>query len=612
MPLVLLVALLVLQGGYAPAVSSLAALALCAFGLFSLVDARRTGTKASLLVILPAAIPLLYLVSALFHGVSYSGLEAGGRWSLFAVGIILSATMASTRRQWLFQSVAWIGVVSSALGLVMADSAFQFLGWSNAGRLQFLFQYANTAGIWFSVVAVLSWFSESCLLRRLVYLPISCLLLTQSGGSLALSSIALVPMAVMGFRRWGAKALISLELQLVCAIVIFFACGASSVLGVLFAGAFGVAACLLGRRHNAASRKPSGDHVLLAVLIAVLLVVFGVGLLIFLLVSGRLVQASQTMIERIVQIFDGFGLVARSPLLGIGPDGWRYAYREVQSAQYTANAIHCGYLQIVLDAGVMPLVVFIVVAGSALRGFCRAALFSSEGQRPPGDKVGDSWCAWGLFVSADLLLAHALIDIDFQFGLVLVLLALLLGEGLSHVRFGEAFERPLVASCLFLVALLGAVACWAGGAKASALARLAEVGDSRAISAVATDPLAAGDVGLQTEILRAYCDLGEPERATIFAELHELPRSGEQALIIGRCYYALGDRDAAEGVLLGGLEREPLYIELYEAVAQLFDTYGASEDALARYNGIAGWADGLGDGGLAPLLYNQREIPRLH
>ena len=205
MPLVLLVALLVLQGGYAPAVSSLAALALCAFGLFSLVDARRTGTKASLLVILPAAIPLLYLVSALFHGVSYSGLEAGGRWSLFAVGIILSATMASTRRQWLFQSVAWIGVVSSALGLVMADSAFQFLGWSNAGRLQFLFQYANTAGIWFSVVAVLSWFSESCLLRRLVYLPISCLLLTQSGGSLALSSIALVPMAVMGFRRWGGE-----------------------------------------------------------------------------------------------------------------------------------------------------------------------------------------------------------------------------------------------------------------------------------------------------------------------------------------------------------------------------------------------------------------------
>ena len=140
------------------------------------------GAKASFFVSVPIVIPLRYLVSALFHGVSYSGLEAGGRWALFAAGVALSATMAPAWRQRLLHAVAWIGVASSVLGLVVADPAFQPLGWSNAGRLQFFFQYANAVGAWFSMAAALSWFSDDRLLRRFACLPVSCLLLTQSGG----------------------------------------------------------------------------------------------------------------------------------------------------------------------------------------------------------------------------------------------------------------------------------------------------------------------------------------------------------------------------------------------------------------------------------------------
>lgn len=612
MPLVLLVVLLVLQGGYAPAVSSLAALALCAFGLFSLTGDQETSAKASLFAALPSAIPLLYLVSALAHGVSYSGLEAGGRWALFAAGVALSATMASVRRQQLLHAVTWVGVASSALGLVVADPAFQPLGWSNAGRLQFFLQYANTAGAWFSVVAALSWFSDDRLLRRFAYLPVSCLLLTQSGGAFALFAIALVPMAVVGRRRWGMEALLSLTSQLLAAAVIFFACEVASALGVLFAVAFGAVACLIGCRLDVAPRKLPGDCIPFVVIIGVLLVALGVGLLAFMLFSGRLVQAAQTMVERVIQILDGLGLASRSPLLGIGPDEWRNAYREVQSAQYTASAIHCGYLQLALDAGVMSLLAFLAVAVPAMWGLCRATRLSSEGQQPSGDEVEGGCRAWGPLVSTGVLLAHALIDIDFQFGLILVLLALFLGEGLSWASTGGAPERLFVAPCLLLVALLGAVACWAGGARASALARLAGAEDSLTVDAIAADLLAAGDVECQTEALRAYYNLGEPETATMFAKLRELPRDGEQALIIGRCYYALGDRDAAEGAVLAGLEDEPLYAELYGAVAQLFKTYGASEDALVRYDEIADRASGLRGRGLASLLSNQKEIPRLH
>ena len=70
--------------------------------------------------------------------------------------------------------------------------------------------------------------------------------------------------------------------------------------------------------------------------------------------------------------------------------------------------------------------------------------------------------------------------------------------------------------------------------------------------------------------------------------------------------------NAAEGAVLAGLEDEPLYAELYGAVAQLFKTYGASEDALVRYDEIADRASGLRGRGLASLLSNQKEIPRLH
>ena len=594
MPLVLLAALLVLQGGYAPAVSALFALLLCAYGLFALARNRCVGVP--LVAVLPVLVPLLYLASACARGASYTGLSAGGGWALFAAGVIVSASMAPARRRWLLGGLTWLGVATSALGLVMMDPAFASFGWSNAGRLQFFFQYANTAGIWFACVAALSWLSGDTALRRLTYLPVACLLLTQSGGALLLFAVAVAAMAIMGFRRWGLGAIVSLLSQCIFAALVFIACGFLPLLGAFLALVVGLAANRFGRHLDLTGEEHARRCARLMVPVVILLVALGGGLLVLLASSGRLFQASQTLVERVIQILDGLGLLFQSPLLGIGPGEWRHVYREVQSAQYVANAIHCGYLQLALDAGVLALVALLCVIVRGAIGLWRDARGSADGTR-------------GTLLALLLIFAHALIDFDFQFGFVLAFLGFLVGEGLDGPRVRDVPARPLVAASLVLVAVLAAVTCWAGGARATVAARLAVARDTRMVDELASDPLAAGDRECQTEMLTAYLSLGEPDAALAFAARRDLPPGGEQALVVAQCHYTAGDARSAEAVLLGSLEREPYFAELFERVALLFDARGASEDAIERYNELAERSNALIRRGRASWLSNQEDIP---
>lgn len=595
-PLALLAALLLLQGGYAPAVSALLALLLCAYGLSVLASNRRAAARAPLVVALPVLIPLLYLASACVRGASYAGLSAGGSWALFAAGVIVSVSMAPACRRRLLRVLTWLGVVTSALGLVMVDPVFASFGWSNAGRLQFFFQYANTAGIWFACVAVLSWLSGDTTLRRLTYLPVACLLLTQSGGALLLFSVVLAAMTVVGFRRWGLGAIVSLLYQCAFAALVFFACGFLPLLGAFLALVVGLAANRFGRRLDPIGEEHARRYVRLVVPAVILLVALGGGLLVLLASSGRLFQASQTMAERVIQIMDGLGLLFQSPLLGIGPGEWRHVYREVQSAQYVANAIHCGYLQLALDAGVLSLVALLCVIGRGAIGLGRGARGSDDGAR-------------GTLLALLLIAAHALIDFDFQFGFVLALLGLLVGEGLGGAPSHDVPAPPLVAAGLVWAAVLAAVTCWAGGAKATTIARLAEARDVRVVDGLASDPLAARDHECQAKMLAAYLSLGEPEAALAFAAQWELPAGGEQALIVAQSCYAVGDVGSAEAVLLESLEGEPYFVDLFEWVALMFDAHGASEGAAERYNELAEGSNTLVRQGRASWLSNQEEIP---
>lgn len=131
-------ALLMLQGGYAPPVSSAGALALCVTGLILLAGVRR-GPRLSMspACVVALLVPLALLLAAFAHGISYERLEPMGRWALFVAAVVLSASIMPQLGRRLLSALSWGGVATSVLGLIMVDSSFEFLGWSNAGRLQF-------------------------------------------------------------------------------------------------------------------------------------------------------------------------------------------------------------------------------------------------------------------------------------------------------------------------------------------------------------------------------------------------------------------------------------------------------------------------------------------
>lgn len=600
-------ALLMLQGGYAPPVSSAGALALCVTGLILLAGVRR-GPRLSMspACVVALLVPLALLLAAFAHGISYERLEPMGRWALFVAAVVLSASIMPQLGRRLLSALSWGGVATSVLGLIMVDSSFEFLGWSNAGRLQFFFQYANAAGIWFSSVAVLCWFSSSPVLREFVFVPVSCLLLTQSGGSLALFAPALVAMAVMGLRFRGPDAVLSLVLQCCGSAAVFFACRLHVLLGLVVAIALGVAFRGLDGRRAARTAGSSGRRPLVAAAL-LLLVVLGGGVLYTLFASGRLAEAAQTLVERLIQVRDGLTLLSQNPLFGIGPGEWRYAYRAIQSAQYTANAIHCSYLQLALDAGLVPVLTLAGLALLSLRGIGTATILTRD-MRGDDAEAERRWHAYGPLVATPLLLVHALIDIDFQFGFILAVLGLMLGEGLRRASTPRVSVGPTPIICLGCAALIAAGSLCASAARSSILLALRGAEESQDVARLMSGPLVSLDEGCRTEALAAWYGLGDPRAALDFAERQGLPDDGTQTLLLAQCCYLLDDGEAAEGVLLEALEDEPYFVELFEMTSSLFAAHGASTNAVVRYNEIVEEANSLRGQGAASWLHNQEEI----
>ena len=158
------------------------------------------------------------------------------------------------------------------------------------------------------------------------------------------------------------------------------ACGAAtfalcSVVGTVWALACAVAAFVVAssaiRKLNGVKDAKRVAVAACALLAACVLVCAGA-----LVQTGRAVQAGQTLVERLIQMRDAAVVVAANPLLGIGPEAWRFLYPYVQSAQYVATSVHCGYLQIALDVGLAGAALFVAAIGFGAR---RAGAFRFSG-----------------------------------------------------------------------------------------------------------------------------------------------------------------------------------------------------------------------------------------
>lgn len=376
-------------------------------------------------------IALLHAVSVVSHGMGLASLVECAPWMLAAMIALACAPLRFGQRACLLNALGWLGVASAWVGVAISAGLGQTEGTFHAVRLQFFFEYANAAGAWFACVALLCLTIDDARLSRCLMSPLTALLLTQSMGSALILAIVasgyLVYSKILASRskgrhcktEWMTSAICFL-VQGVLAVLVFvgFRSGAElsegvgALLFVLFQCVFYKLwpyACKWLRGHD---RRPRLSRALIAC--SMLACVFA-AMLFLVFIGGRLTQASATFAERVVQAKDALMLLAGNPLLGVGPDQWQYAYQGIQSAEYESTLVHCGYLQLGLDAGFLAplalasLIVCAVVHGIRIR----------------------SDCPWPVLV---FLFAHFFVDFDLQFAFYPALVAVLASMSLAGRR----------------------------------------------------------------------------------------------------------------------------------------------------------------------------------
>lgn len=514
----LLVALLLLQGGYNLAVSYIASVVLLSILPFihtgrRALELQRTGCIA--------AVAFLGLLSSLDCGFgSYSLAHLAPYWMLLSSSIVFTSLHDSDFDR-LIAGLRYLSYISSAVAIFLYFVLPSCFGNVSAARLQAYFQYANTAAVWFATSFLL--LIDSPLFTKFdCIVPFIALVLTRSVAVTALCAICLLIYLILEKRS----------------IAIFF---------VL---AFG------------------------------LIIVFGI----FNLLSARIAESLQTFIERIIQIYDGLGLAVTNPILGIGPGVWRQSYRFIQSAQYTANVVHCGYLQILLDCGIFALIAFVWL--------CVTRLISIFKQRS-----GIHHSSF-LISSVILILLHIAIDIDIQFAFIDLLLALFLSRGnLSlpdvekHLQESNLFNKIglflLFSAIISLAVMTGVRDC------------LIEKGDKGSL-------IFQNDPEVAENYLLRLCDEGEYAKAVDTVDsirLRSIP-SELQLLEIGSLY-CMDMRDDAEEKLLDLVDSQQRNVSLYKTATSYFDYYGISDEGYARLGRIENQANKMTMRPPASYLKNQ-------
>ncbi len=432
-------ALIVLQGGYYSGASCLvgllAAAVSLAFCIFAFVKKRRVGT--SIVSVCFVLIGLLSLVSA---GVNEAGLamvvQCFPWFAIASVGLLCVFDLDRVRLQ---KGICVLGIAAAVASMLMLSDLIDFPGVLNAGRLQFTFQYANAAGIFFAVCSVLCICSKDRIFARLAVLPMISLMATQSIGSYIVFAAAFIALFVMRIKDDDTFGAVQLVLSALLSCVAFGICMICGIEYSLLCSAVVAPLNWFCIDWLAQNKRLLPSRRIVAFVFALNAVLAFAAAII--LIPGRLLQASSTLLERLDQMGDACVLISRSPIFGLGPDGWEGAYASVQSTDYIASSVHNSYLQVWLDTGLLGFIVFVGMLGFGI------------------------WSAWRsrrhvIVICLAMMALHFLIDFDIQFSSIGVLLCILLYLGCAEALSVEipSFTMRYLALVLSIL-VLGACAC---------------------------------------------------------------------------------------------------------------------------------------------------------
>lgn len=309
----------------------------------------------------------------------------------------------------------------------------------------------------------------------------------------------------------------------------------------------------------------------------------------------RLTGHLETAASRLLFYRDGWRMFLDRPWFGYGGDSWRTMVTAYQSEPYVGNEVHSGYLAMLLDTGIVGLTLLLLLIGMGLR-----ALWKSDR---------------AAVAPAAVLLAHALIDFDWSYAFVwLLLIAWLQAHAPSEpapagkARDRGAWARLGRASMAALLAAGAAAGIWAATRSDAAAQAYGEAAAAPSPEARAAHLRAALDANPAYARIRLGLAplLPLAERASLLAAgLRYEPQSAPLRLQLGIAYAELGDVAQARSSL-----REALRLDRYSreghtaalaAMANLAESRReAGDEGAAREAAAAG----------ASFYANYRELAR--
>ncbi|WP_199794819.1 O-antigen ligase family protein, partial [Paenibacillus faecalis] len=131
----------------------------------------------------------------------------------------------------------------------------------------------------------------------------------------------------------------------------------------------------------------------------------------------RLAGEAETMSARQLMYHDAWGLFMSAPWLGHGGDTWRMSYRSIQSQPYVGAEVHSGYMDLLLNIGAIGLLIVLLslfLTAIRLKSACPS-----------------------LLPAFSVLLIHSIIDFDWSYGLVWLLMLWLAAMGTARAALNK-------------------------------------------------------------------------------------------------------------------------------------------------------------------------------
>lgn len=148
-----------------------------------------------------------------------------------------------------------------------------------------------------------------------------------------------------------------------------------------------------------------------------------------------------TVASRLIYWHDALNVIIRHPL-GIGVHNWESIQYEVQTADYSVKYVHNGFIQLLLDGGIL-----------AFAGLALLIVYGYIGLiREYAEKKNELYLC--LIAILTFIVAHSFVDINFAYGIVWFLLGLILSLSKTEKVMKSKLVLPIILIAVALIAII--------------------------------------------------------------------------------------------------------------------------------------------------------------